>query len=135
MSESSPDSRTGRLAPLVYTQHYWLLLLRFSRRCETPAVALVGAAVIGWSVANSVWELHYIGSPFDDQLNLLVVRIEHTPLQGRAGQLDDWIRDLDAALQPLAQPAINGPDAVLQRAPINEDAGVALERSRNAQMP
>jgi small neutral amino acid transporter SnatA (MarC family) len=30
---------------------------------------------------------------------------------GCAGQLDDWIREMDAALQPLAVPAINGPDA------------------------
>jgi hypothetical protein len=57
------------------------------------------------------WQLDYVVSPFDAQLNLLVVRLQHVPLEGRAGQLDDWIRELDAALQPLAVPAINGPDA------------------------
>jgi hypothetical protein len=57
------------------------------------------------------WQLDYVVSPFDAQLNLLVVRLQHVPMGGRAGQLDDWIREMDAALQPLAIPALNGPDA------------------------
>ena len=57
------------------------------------------------------WQLDYVVSPFDAQLNLLVVRLQHVPMEGRAGQLDDWIREMDAALQPLAIPAINGLDA------------------------
>ena len=57
------------------------------------------------------WQLDYVVSPFDAQLNLLVVRLQHVPMVGCAGQLDDWIREMDAALQPLAVPAINGPDA------------------------
>ena len=56
------------------------------------------------------WQLDYVVSAFDAQLNLLVVRLQHVPMEGRAGQLDDWIREMDAALQPLAIPAINGPD-------------------------
>ncbi len=63
---------------------------------------------------NSEWQMDYVLSPFDDQLNLLVVRLQHIPLEGRAGELDDWIRELDAALQPLAQPAIGGPQAALK---------------------
>jgi hypothetical protein len=59
------------------------------------------------------WQLDYVVSPFDAQLNLLVVRLQHVPLEGRAGQLDDWIRELDAALQPLVVPAIKGPDAAM----------------------
>ncbi len=63
---------------------------------------------------NSEWQMDYVLSPFDDQLNLLVVRLQHIPLEGRAGELDDWIRELDAALQPLAQPAVGGPQAALK---------------------
>ncbi len=59
--------------------------------------------------AKGEWELYYTLSPFDDQVNLLVVRLNHVPLQGRIGQLDDWICELDAALRPLAQPAVGGP--------------------------
>jgi hypothetical protein len=79
------------------------------------------------------WELHYTASPFDDRLYLLVVRIEHIPLQGRAGQLDDWIRELDAALRPLAQPAVNGPDAALEQASRAEESGAVTPR--NGQVP
>ncbi len=75
---------------------------------------------------QSEWELHYTASPFDDQLNLLVVRIEHIPLQGRSGQLDEWIQELDAALKPLAQPAVNGPDAVFQ---MSQSAGDATPQA------
>lgn len=60
------------------------------------------------------WQLHYVSSPFDDELHLLVIRIEHIPLQGRLGKLDDWIRELDAALRPLAQPAVGGPQAAIR---------------------
>ncbi len=59
--------------------------------------------------AKGEWELYYTLSPFDDQLNLLVVRLNHVPLQGRIGQLDDWICELDTELRPLAQPAVEGP--------------------------
>jgi hypothetical protein len=67
---------------------------------------------------NGEWELFYTVSPFDEELNLLVVRIEHVPLEGRTGQLDDWIRELDAALRPLAQPAVEGPEAARQVATV-----------------
>lgn len=60
------------------------------------------------------WQLHYVSSPFDDELHLLVIRIEHIPLQGRMGKLDAWIRELDAVLRPLAQPAVGGPQAALR---------------------
>ena len=60
------------------------------------------------------WQLDYVLSPFDEQLKLLVVRLHHVPLQGRAGELDERIRELDKALQPLAQPAVAGPEEALQ---------------------
>ena len=63
--------------------------------------------------ATGEWQLDYVVSPFDAQLNLVVVRLQHMPLEGRAGQLDDWIRELDAALRPLVVPAIKGPDAAM----------------------
>lgn len=60
------------------------------------------------------WQFHYVISPFDPLLSLLVVRIEHIPMQGRAGQLDNWIRELDEALQPLVHPAVGGPEAAIE---------------------
>lgn len=66
------------------------------------------------SKTDSEWQFDYVLSPFDDQLDLLVVRLHHIPLEGRAGELDDRIRELDAALQPIAQPAIGGPQAALK---------------------
>jgi hypothetical protein len=61
--------------------------------------------------ANGEWQLDYVVSPFDDRLNLLVVRLQHVPLQGRAGELDNRISEMDAALKPLAVPAVAGPEA------------------------
>lgn len=63
---------------------------------------------------DSEWQFDYILSPFDDQLDLLVVRLHHIPLEGRAGELDDRIRELDSLLQPLARPAIEGPQVALK---------------------
>ncbi|MDE3091020.1 MAG: hypothetical protein KGJ80_16730 [Chloroflexota bacterium] len=60
------------------------------------------------------WQLHYVASPFDEQLHLLDIRIEHIPLQGRAGKIDDWMQELDAALQPHIQPAIGGARAAVK---------------------
>jgi hypothetical protein len=71
-----------------------------------------------WSVLardrKSEWQLHYVTSRFDDHLRLLVVRIEHVPRQGRAGELDDWMREIDATLKPLAQPAVVGPQVAMK---------------------
>ena len=66
------------------------------------------------SDARGEWQLDYVVSPFDDQLNLLVVRLQHIPLEGRAGELDDRIREMDAALQPLVVPAVNGPQVAIK---------------------
>lgn len=66
------------------------------------------------SASDSEWQLDYVLSPFDDQLNLLVVRLQHIPFEGCAGELDDRIREMDAALQPLAQPAIDGPQVAMK---------------------
>jgi hypothetical protein len=69
-----------------------------------------------WSLVDnttrSEWQLHYIISPFDQMLSLLSLRIEHVPVQGRAGQLENWMRGLHVALQPLAAPAIAGPASI-----------------------
>lgn len=63
--------------------------------------------------ANGEWQLDYVVSPFDDRLNLLVVRLQHVPLEGRAGELDDRISEMDAALKPLVVPAVAGSEAAL----------------------
>lgn len=64
--------------------------------------------------AHGEWQLQYVASPFDERLNLLVIRLNHIPLQGRAGQMDEMIQEIDTALFPLAQPAIGGPEAALR---------------------
>lgn len=58
--------------------------------------------------AAGEWQLHYIASPFDEELHLLVVRIEHIPVKGRAGKIDDWMHELDLALRPIVHPAVAG---------------------------
>lgn len=72
--------------------------------------------------ANGEWQLDYVVSPFDDGLNLLVVRLQHVPVEGRAGELDDRIAEMDAALKPLAQPAVAGPEAALKAFEENQPA-------------
>ncbi len=62
--------------------------------------------------AKGEWELNYVISPFDDQQNLFVIRLSHIPLQGRQGQLDDWMRELDADLKPLAMDAVEASQGV-----------------------
>lgn len=73
--------------------------------------------------ANGEWELYYTVSPFDEELNLLVIRLDHVPLEGRTGQLDDWIRALDAVLRPLAQPAVAGPEIAHELAAASAGTG------------
>ena len=66
------------------------------------------------STTNSEWQLDYVLSPFDADLNLLVVRLVHIPLKGRAGDLYQRIREMDAALKPLASPVLDGQHAALK---------------------
>lgn len=60
------------------------------------------------------WQFHYVISRFDEVLDLLVVRLEHIPLEGRAGEMDNWIQELDDALKAIAQPAVGGSEFALQ---------------------
>ncbi len=57
------------------------------------------------------WELNYVISPFDEQSDLFVIRLSHVPVQGRKGLIDDWMRELDSALKPLAMDAVEGAPA------------------------
>ncbi len=66
--------------------------------------------------ADGEWQLHYVASPFDQGQHLFVVRLEHIPLMGRAGKIDDWMRELDAALQPLVQSAVAAPATTIPTA-------------------
>jgi hypothetical protein len=66
------------------------------------------------NATNSEWQLDYVLSPFDADLNLLVVRLVHIPLKGRAGDLYGWIHEMDAALKPLASPILNGQQAAMK---------------------
>ncbi|MBI3741576.1 MAG: hypothetical protein HY257_07460 [Chloroflexi bacterium] len=61
------------------------------------------------------WQLHYIASPFDAQLMLVNIRMQHIPLQGRAGQLDEWIVELHNLLKTDAYLTIAGPQRAEMR--------------------
>lgn len=73
------------------------------------------------------WQLHYVISPFDPLLGLLVIRLEHVPMQGRAGQLDNWISELDQELKPLVHPAVGGPDAAIEAFASARSEGIQVE--------
>lgn len=53
------------------------------------------------------WQFHYTLSPFDEAHHLLVISLQHIPLIGRKGVLDEWLVDIHRQLQPLAQLALN----------------------------
>ncbi|MER3406284.1 MAG: hypothetical protein C4289_14905, partial [Chloroflexota bacterium] len=37
------------------------------------------------------WQLHYTSSPFDEQSHVLVIKLQHIPMIGRKGTLDEWL--------------------------------------------
>ena len=52
------------------------------------------------------WQLHYISSPFDEQSHLLVVKLQHIPMVGRKGTLDEWLEEIHHLLTPQAKLAL-----------------------------
>ncbi len=56
--------------------------------------------------AGGQWQMHYTAMPFDLDTTLWVFRLEHIPLRGRIGLIDDWLHELDESLGPSLQPVI-----------------------------
>ncbi len=52
------------------------------------------------------WQLHYIRSPFDEKCHLLVVKLQHIPMLGRKGTLDEWLEEIHQLLTPQARLAL-----------------------------
>lgn len=63
--------------------------------CRTPDRELSGE-----------WQLHYVCSPFDEYANLLVVKLQHLPMSGRKGTLDEWLEEINLLLKPDARLAL-----------------------------
>jgi hypothetical protein len=63
------------------------------------------------------WQMHYTVMPFDPQTSLWVFRIEHIPLVGRVGLVDDWIQELDQVVKAMLQPVILRDVAAPQESP------------------
>jgi hypothetical protein len=52
------------------------------------------------------WQFHYTLSPFDDKFNVLVIKLQHIPLSGRKGVLDEWLEEIHDLLKPHAHLAL-----------------------------
>lgn len=63
--------------------------------CRSPDRALRGE-----------WQFHYVCSPFDEQSSMLVVKLQHLPMTGRKGALDDWLVEINQLLKPEARLAL-----------------------------
>ena len=48
------------------------------------------------------WQLHYTAAPFDELSHLLVIKLQHIPMIGRKGTLDEWLEEIHALLKPHA---------------------------------
>jgi hypothetical protein len=48
------------------------------------------------------WQMHYTAAPFDDISHLLVIKLQHIPMIGRKGTLDEWLEEINALLKPHA---------------------------------
>ena len=48
------------------------------------------------------WQLHYTAAPFDELSHLLVIKLQHIPMIGRKGTLDEWLEEIHVLLKPHA---------------------------------
>lgn len=52
------------------------------------------------------WQLHYTATPYEADKLLWVFSLEHIPISGSVGLIDDWMHELDDALGPTLEPAL-----------------------------
>ena len=55
---------------------------------------------------NSEWQMHYTVTPYEPEKLLWVFSLEHIPIKGSVGLIDDWMHELDDALGPTMQPIL-----------------------------
>lgn len=108
--------RRGEKEAVLDCLHRWAIkyLVNPKERVDHDADILYGQWHAIDREERGEWQFHYVISPFDSLLDLLVVRLEHIPMQGHAGQIDDLMRELDTELKPFVHPAVGGPEAAIQ---------------------
>jgi hypothetical protein len=52
------------------------------------------------------WQMHYTATPYEPETLLWVFSLEHIPINGSVGLIDDWMHELDDALGPALQPIL-----------------------------
>jgi hypothetical protein len=55
---------------------------------------------------NGEWQIHYTVTPYEPDTVLWVFSLEHIPIKGSVGLIDDWMHELDDALGPGLQPLL-----------------------------
>jgi hypothetical protein len=53
------------------------------------------------------WQLHWSCAPFDEQSQVLVVKLQHVPMIGGKGTLDEWLLEIHGLLKPTARLAVS----------------------------
>ncbi len=68
--------------------------------------------------ARGEWQMHYTVTPFDPETLLWVFHIQHIPLKGSVGLIDDWMNELDEVVRRTLRPIIlREPEPQRQLAP------------------
>lgn len=52
------------------------------------------------------WQMHYTATPYESNTLLWVFSLEHIPIKGSVGLIDEWMHELDDALGPALQPVV-----------------------------
>lgn len=52
------------------------------------------------------WQMHYSVTPYEPGTVLWVFTLEHVPINGSVGLIDDWMHELDDALGPSLKPIL-----------------------------
>lgn len=55
---------------------------------------------------NGEWQMHYTVTPYETNTVLWVFTLEHMPIKGSVGLIDDWMHELDDALGPALRPVV-----------------------------
>lgn len=55
---------------------------------------------------NGEWQIHYTVTPYEPDTVLWVFSLEHIPIKGSVGLIDDWMHELDDAIGPALEPIL-----------------------------
>ena len=55
---------------------------------------------------RGVWQLNYTVTPFEPGEVLWVFRLEHIPMTGSVGLIDEWLHELDDLVSDKLQPIL-----------------------------